>query len=210
MAPNLVTWLQERTALNSLDRDVLEAIAPLLQERTVQADRPLVQADTPPDGLYILRSGRLESNTPQAASLLPGSAINLQELLLNQDVQHSIVARNDCELWWVAAAQFRELANQFPQITQIFSQKLAEEVKELSSRLNYEQERQVTLRPYLVSKAKRGVIGKSRYAVRLRSQIKQAAENRQSILIFGEPGLEKDNLAAADSLWLSRSTRSDY
>ncbi|MGL6344739.1 MAG: sigma 54-interacting transcriptional regulator, partial [Waterburya sp.] len=47
-----------------------------------------------------------------------------------------------------------------------------------------------------VSKAKRGVIGKSRYATRLRSQIKQAAETRESVLLFGEPGLEKDNLAA--------------
>ena len=196
MTENLVTWLQERTALNILDREVLEAIAPMLEERTVQADRPLAEADTPPDGLYILRSGRLENNTPQAVSLLPGSVLNLQELLLDQDVQHSIVARSDCELWWVAAAHFRELTARFPQITQVFSQKLAEEVKELSSRLNYEQERQVTLRPYLVSKAKRGVIGKSRYAVRLRSQIKQASDSRQSILIFGEPGLEKDNLAA--------------
>ncbi len=48
----------------------------------------------------------------------------------------------------------------------------------------------------MVSKAKRGIIGKSRYATRLRSQIKQASENRNSVIIFGEPGLEKDNIAA--------------
>ena len=39
-------------------------------------------------------------------------------------------------------------------------------------------------------------MGESRYATRLRQQIKQAAEDRRSVLIFGEPGLEKDTLAA--------------
>ncbi|MEO0929008.1 MAG: sigma 54-interacting transcriptional regulator, partial [Cyanobacteria bacterium J06643_13] len=64
------------------------------------------------------------------------------------------------------------------------------------AQLLFEQERQIILRPYLVSKAKRGVIGKSRYATRLRSQIKEASQTRESVLLFGEPGLEKDNLAA--------------
>ncbi len=39
-------------------------------------------------------------------------------------------------------------------------------------------------------------MGTSRYAVRLRQQIRQAAGDRKSVLIFGEPGLEKDNIAA--------------
>ena len=37
---------------------------------------------------------------------------------------------------------------------------------------------------------------KGRYATRLRTQIKQASETRESVLLFGEPGLDKDNLAA--------------
>jgi len=40
------------------------------------------------------------------------------------------------------------------------------------------------------------VIGRSRYAERLRSQIRAAGTHRRVVQIFGEPGLEKDNLAA--------------
>ncbi|MBD0395710.1 MAG: sigma 54-interacting transcriptional regulator, partial [Microcoleus sp. C1-bin4] len=83
----------------------------------------------------------------------------------------------------------------YPEIAQAFSPQLAAELAKLSSQLSYEQERQAILRPYLVSRAKRGIIGKSRYAVCLRQQIKKAGEDRKSALIFGEPGLEKDNIA---------------
>lgn len=57
-------------------------------------------------------------------------------------------------------------------------------------------ERSQVLQPYLITKAERGVIGKSRYATRLRHEIKQASEDREPVLILGEPGLDKDNIAA--------------
>lgn len=54
------------------------------------------------------------------------------------------------------------------------------------------------LAPYVVGRARRGVVGSSRYARNLREAIRQAAADpdRRPVLIFGEPGLEKDNLAA--------------
>lgn len=58
------------------------------------------------------------------------------------------------------------------------------------------QERSQALQPYLITKAERGVIGKSRYAIRLRQQIQTATADTLPGLIFGEPGLDKDNLAA--------------
>ncbi len=69
--------------------------------------------------------------------------------------------------------------------------------------LEYEQ----ALRPFLVPRIQRGIIGQSRYAKRLRQQVRQASqqqaqaleqnrERRSPIFIFGEPGLNKDNLAA--------------
>ncbi|MEM9980110.1 MAG: sigma 54-interacting transcriptional regulator, partial [Cyanobacteria bacterium P01_D01_bin.2] len=78
----------------------------------------------------------------------------------------------------------------------------AQEVEQLSAQLLYEQERQQELGPYVVPRVNRGVIGSSRYAKRLRQAVRTAArghgkdEPRPQILIFGEPGLEKDNLAA--------------
>ncbi len=54
------------------------------------------------------------------------------------------------------------------------------------------------LAPYLVLQARRGVVGSSRYARSLRDAIREAAADtdRKPVLIIGEPGLEKDNLAA--------------
>jgi transcriptional regulator with AAA-type ATPase domain len=197
---DLVTWLQERTSLSSLSEKVLEAIAPILEERTLAANERLVEGGTVPDGLYILRSGRLESENKSdrtlEVGLLPGSVINLQELILKQSVRDSIITLDRCDFWFVSAQKFQELIARYPEISQIFSQKLAQEIEQLSSQLTFEQERQTILRPDLVTKAKRGIIGKSRYATRLRSQINQASETRHSVLIFGEPGLEKDNIAA--------------
>ena len=197
--PGLVTFLQERTALNILSEEILGAIAPKLSEKTIAANQTIITENIEVEGLYILQSGKVESESKinkQTVSLLPGSALNLYALILDLPSQYTIKTLNESKFWFIATPQFKELCSQYPEISKTFSQQLAEEVKELTEQLNFEQERQVILRPYLVSKAKRGIIGKSRYAVRLRSQIKEASNNRESVLIFGEPGLEKDNLAA--------------
>jgi transcriptional regulator with AAA-type ATPase domain/NAD-dependent dihydropyrimidine dehydrogenase PreA subunit len=199
--PELVTWLQERTAFGILSVEVLKAIAQVMEERVVSANTRLVLEDTPVENLYILQRGQLESDRTNqissawAISWLPGAIIHLQELLFDQPAQRTARTLSECHLWVIPAEKFRELVSQYPEISQAFSPKLAAELAKLSSQLSYEQERQATLRPYLVNKAKRGIIGKSRYAVRLRQQIKKAAEDRKSVLIFGEPGLEKDNIA---------------
>jgi transcriptional regulator with AAA-type ATPase domain/NAD-dependent dihydropyrimidine dehydrogenase PreA subunit len=193
-----VTWLQERTALNVLSLTILEAIAQHLQSLTLPPQHTVVQEETLPDGLYILRSGHLESAAYRwrSISLLPGSVINLQELLLNQPVQQTLTTLNECKFYFIPADAFQALVEQYPEINQAFSQQLAETVEALSDQLSYEQERMTLLQPYLIPKVKRGVVGKSRYGVKLRSQIINAAKDRESVLIFGEPGLEKDNLAA--------------
>ncbi len=193
----LVRWLKERSALSLLNSEILTAIASQLQPRTLEAEQAITTEGTPPEGLYILRSGRIEAKPERWRSygLLPGAAINLQELLVKTTVRQTLITLNDCEFWFIAAEPFNQFVSQYPEITQVFSQQLVSEVEALSSQLVQEQERLLILQPYLVPKARRGIVGKSRYAVRLRSQIKQAT-NRQSVWIFGEPGLEKDNIAA--------------
>ena len=54
------------------------------------------------------------------------------------------------------------------------------------------------LAPLLVGRARRGVLGSSRYARTLREAVRQASSDAAAgpVLISGEPGLEKDNLAA--------------
>jgi transcriptional regulator with AAA-type ATPase domain/NAD-dependent dihydropyrimidine dehydrogenase PreA subunit len=195
-------WLKERSALGTLPDTVLEAILPKLQYQDFPANRRLVLEDTLPDGLYILGRGHLEryrtnlSGPAWATSLLPGAVLHLTELLLEQPTQETIVALTDCQFWFLPKAELMAIAAQFPELIQTVSRQLADDLAQVKSELAFEQERQAILRPYLVPKAKRGIIGTSRYAIRLRQQIKDAARNQKPVLILGEPGLEKDNAAA--------------
>ncbi|MEB3336053.1 MAG: sigma 54-interacting transcriptional regulator [Leptolyngbyaceae bacterium] len=195
-------WLQEQTVLQGLSVEGLNAIAEAIEERTIPAHQQLVVQGTVPCGLYILREGRLENDTTSqigpawTSSLLPGAIIQLQELLLEQPANKTVITLTDSQLWFIPAVQFRQLVAQYPEMSQALSRQLMQQVSQLSSQLTYEQERQTALRPYLVPKVKRGVVGTSRYAARLRQQIQKATADCRPVLIFGEPGLEKDNLAA--------------
>ena len=193
-----VTWLQEHTPLAAIDSEVLTALAASLAERHIEANRPLLQAGEVPEGLYILRQGQLEHQSyfEGARSFLPGSVLGLETLSSGQPVEQTAVTLTPCHLWFVPISQIRLLLDQYPDMVLDVTCKLARDVWRLSSQVSFEQERQAILRPHLVTKARRGVIGHSRYAVRLRNQISKASKTRTSLLIFGEPGLEKDNLAA--------------
>lgn len=197
-----VQWLREQTQLGSLSDPVLQAIAAAIHSERVLENRRLALEDTPPTALYILRAGRLESyhtsaNGPaQAVSLLPGSILHLRELLLDQPAPNTIITLTDCELWTIARDDFLALAAQHSEIGRTFSRQLAAELDQVAAQLAFEQERQTALRPYQVPRVRRGIIGSSRYAVRLRQAIKKASQDRGAVLILGEPGLEKDNAAA--------------
>ncbi len=54
------------------------------------------------------------------------------------------------------------------------------------------------LAPFVVGRARRGIVGDSRYARSLREAVRQASLDPQArpVLIAGEPGLEKDNIVA--------------
>ncbi|UKP00827.1 cyclic nucleotide-binding domain-containing protein [Nostoc sp. UHCC 0870] len=208
-SPDMVIWLQERTPLGILSSEVLNAmvqpaagIAPLIQTQVIPQGSYLSKEGNPPTALYILVEGQLESeitnknNTVFPCGFLPGAVIHLKELLLDELTPYTIKAVTESQVWVVSAADFRALVSQYPQITQAISRQLAQELAQVTSALTYEQERSVALRPYLVTKAQRGIVGTSRYAVRLREQIREAAADRKSVEIFGEPGLEKDNIAA--------------
>lgn len=197
-----ITWLKERSQLSLFPEPILEALAPLLQEIRVAENRRLVLEDTPPEALYILFEGKMEqyrtreNSAAWASSLLPGTVLHLNELLLEQPTKYTAITLTDCTLWTIPKAEFLEVAADHPKMVQLVSQQLSQDLAEVSAQLAQEQERQTILRPYLVPRAQRGIVGKSRYANKLRQQIQEASQDRSSVLIFGEPGLEKDNAAA--------------
>ncbi len=191
-----VTWLQQNSGLAALSAEGLAAIAAVVEVVSMPAQTVL--AGSPPEALYILQAGQVASQTPSGnvQTLLPGAVIYLKEILLDQVAEAAIVTQTDCVLGMIPRSQFLALAQQYPEITQIFSRQLATELQAMSAQLDYERERQAALRPFLVPKVKRGIVGASRYAMRLRQEIRQATGNRLPVLVFGEPGLEKDNVAA--------------
>ena len=205
-----VRWLRENTLFESLSEVVLSAIAQVIQEESVPENCRLILEDTAPSDFYILRSGRLESDrthktgVANTISLLPGSVFPLKELLLDQPIEQTVITLSDCVLWKIPRQDFLQLVQQYPEISQTFSRQLAIALDQVSAQLIYERERQAALLPYLIPKVKRGIVGTSRYAVRHRQEIRKASgdslrdrgTNRASVLIFGEPGLEKDNTAA--------------
>ncbi|HEY9642265.1 MAG TPA: sigma 54-interacting transcriptional regulator, partial [Coleofasciculaceae cyanobacterium] len=197
-----IQWLRQNTPFSTLPNQILEAIAAACQDKTLQDNRRLVLEDTAPTAVYILRSGRLEAyrtsadSLASASSLLPGSVLHLKELLLDQPAEQTVITLSTCELWEIPRAAFLALVEAHPEISRTFSRQLAAERDQMAAQLAFEQERQTALRPYLVPKVKQGIVGSSRYAVRLRQDIRKAAGDRRPVLIFGEPGLGKDNIAS--------------
>ncbi|NDJ16234.1 sigma 54-interacting transcriptional regulator [Myxacorys almedinensis] len=197
-----VAWLKQNTALGTLSDEVLGAIASAINEESIEEHHRLTLEDTVPSALYILYRGHIEqyctrqTSAARATGLLPGAVMYLKELLLDEVAEATTLALSDCLLWTIERSRFLELAQHYPEIGQTVSRRLATELEQVSSALEYERERQTGLRPYLVPKVRRGIVGSSRYAVRLRQEMKKASKDRGSVLIFGEPGLEKDNAAA--------------
>ncbi len=75
---------------------------------------------------------------------------------------------------------------------------LAARLAAAEAALAEERDRARFLAPYRVAAPRRGVVGESSYARELRRAVLDAARDPACapVLIFGEPGLEKDNLAA--------------
>ena len=194
-------WLKDHTPLSSLSGEIQIAIAARIEVQAFLENQRLALEDTEPTALYILYQGRLEhyrtreTSLTDVLSLLPGSIVHLKELLLDQPTTHTVITLSAGEVWTIAKADFLDLVQQYPEISQVLSRQLVSELDQVSAQLLYERERQAALLPYLVTKVKRGIVGTSRYAVRHRQEIRKAQSDRSSVLVFGEPGLEKDNTA---------------
>jgi transcriptional regulator with AAA-type ATPase domain/NAD-dependent dihydropyrimidine dehydrogenase PreA subunit len=210
MSTALVNWLESATELGMLPRDVLESIASELTVLSVPAGYRVTVEDTPVTKLYILESGQAERYRRQraglmwATGLLPGAVVNLsalqrfssREATPTQLTDSRIVTITECQFQTIAADRWLALVDRYPQITAAYAERLAGKLEQLEGEIAYERDRQAALRTYLVPQAKRGIIGDSRYAVKLRQQIRAADNDDRSVIISGEPGLEKDNIAA--------------
>ncbi len=198
MAHPLLTanWLYHHSDLGILPLPALESLIPLAQTKAVGSGQRVVSKGENPPGLVILLAGKLETQGGTDTSYLPGTVLFLRELLTDQPVAQTLTSLCEGILAIVPPVALGSWAEAHPEVAQAFSKQLAQQLAQVSAQLSQEQERQTTLLPYRVPKVERGIVGSSRYAVRLRQQIQQASEHRDPVLVFGEPGLEKDNICA--------------
>ena len=190
-----LVWLQERSELGQLSPEILAAIASTLK-LDIRAAGDYIDLKAEKDSaVYILRRGQLSEQDGQEC-LIPGAVINLEAFITDCLPSEKLITISECELWRWPGEQVRQTLQDYPQILQILSQQLLQEVQELTAQLSFEHERQRVLQPYLVPAAKRRILGKSRYANKIRQALTATAKTNEPVLVFGEPGLEKDNAAA--------------
>eukprot|EP00879_Flechtneria_rotunda_P013356 GHRR01013946.1.p1 GENE.GHRR01013946.1~~GHRR01013946.1.p1 ORF type:complete len:902 (+),score=300.53 GHRR01013946.1:340-3045(+) len=171
----------------------------------VKSGQVLGKEGSTPQQLVIIRQGTVRvtgRNLPVPVDAGPGASFFLIELLLNQAASATIITSTDALVWVVSAPALLELAGRRPDLVLELglrlSQDMAGKLEQMEASMQDEERRQRALQPYLVSTPKRGIVGNSKYADRLRRQIVAAARDhkRSHCLIFGEPGLRKDNIAA--------------
>ena len=108
---DLVSFLQQKTCLGILPSDMLTAIASNLTEQTITAQQTIVTENVEPDILYIVKSGRLASNSSSESSqssLLSGTVLNLYAILLNQPTQYQVETITEVRVWSLERLRFQE------------------------------------------------------------------------------------------------------
>eukprot|EP00878_Enallax_costatus_P004842 GHUV01005096.1.p1 GENE.GHUV01005096.1~~GHUV01005096.1.p1 ORF type:complete len:906 (+),score=289.25 GHUV01005096.1:167-2884(+) len=199
------SWLRQYLPFNLLSNSSVKLLAELMEVEFLPAGKILGREGTNPAQLVVVRQGSVKvtgSNMPVPIDAGPGATFFLIELLLGQNTNTTVKTTSDCTLWVVPSAALLALAARRPdfvlELGLKMSQEMAGKVEQMEANMQSEERRNRALQPYRVTTPRRGIVGNSKYADRLRRQIVSAARDptRRSVLIFGEPGLCKDNIAA--------------
>ncbi|KAL6765626.1 sigma-54 interaction domain family [Haematococcus lacustris] len=153
------------------------------QELVLGAAPSLSLSPSPPQGARTSATGR-RAQQADAQALAPAT----------------LVAQSSrCRVWLVPALEFKaHVRSHLPDYTLALSRWLLDQMQAAASQALGARARGRALLPYLVPAPKQGVVGSSTYSDRLRKQVVAAARDprRAPLLVFGEPGVGKCNLAA--------------
>lgn len=172
--------------LEKLPQSVLSDLSVVGQEEEFAEGEVVQAARRPSPGLSILLEGAVSGVKAPAI-------LGLQELLLGQKFSQDLKAEPKARVWTIQHSDFNRLVQDHPDLGLLLFQEMSQG---LGSALEGDQQMRQALQPYLVAGPRRGVVGTSRYAQRLRHQIVEASKNRDPLLFFGEPGTEKVNHAS--------------
>ena len=206
-----VHWLSRFTPFDLLSPSALEELCACATETSIPPGqvviRPTGQA---PTEIFIVRQGQAQEESSSDGPfsmqqiIVPGCVLGWTEALTNRPFPHKVVSTTDMTLWMIPSAILKRLGQQ-PTRREAYAKTVARlvarQVEGLEAAILEEKKssmaRTRALTPFLVPPPKRGVIGNSSYSDRLRKAIvKQSRDlTMKPLLIFGEKGLDKSNLA---------------
>jgi NTE family protein len=109
-----IDWLRDCADLDGVDPVALEALAACAVHFSLPAGHLLFEADSNPDGVYLLASGRLGVKTPSRTGLTAeiehGELVGEAGWLLGQQRSTTIVALRDSELLLIPNAELDRIA----------------------------------------------------------------------------------------------------
>ncbi|DBB11723.1 TPA: hypothetical protein ACH3X3_005889 [Trebouxia sp. C0006] len=191
--------LGRATALKTADTVALESIAQQGAEEELPANYKLAEDGMAPEACHFLLShGTFLKKNNEAYQAPVGTGINLKEVLLGETCSSTISLAAATKVFTVTATAFRQVLQDNPGLQQALFKDLSQQLTLSQATVQEQQSRSQALQPFIVAPPSRGIVGTSRFAQRMKAQVMQAAKDptRRPTLIFGEPGLEKDNIAA--------------
>ncbi|KAL0019848.1 hypothetical protein WJX79_006536 [Trebouxia sp. C0005] len=196
---DFVAMLGRATALKTVDTAALEAIVQQGAEEELPANYKLAGEGLAPEACHFLLShGTFLKKNSEAYQAPVGTVINLKEVLLHETCSSTVSLAAATKVFTVKAAAFRQVLQDNPGLEQALFRDLSQQLTLSQTTVQEQQLRSQALQPFIVAPPSRGIVGTSRFAQRMKAQVMQAAKDptRRPTLIFGEPGLEKDNIAA--------------
>ncbi len=118
MQDYLVQQLGKTPELNGLPRHTLQAIADQLEPRKVAASQVLYRAGDPASGLFLIESGRIDTQPDtsdgERQEIGPGRLLGALALLTNKPQTATATAREETLLWALLADDFQMIASRQP------------------------------------------------------------------------------------------------
>jgi transcriptional regulator with AAA-type ATPase domain len=197
--------LRSVSLFNNLPPELISKIAAAAEYRAFPKGRTIIHQGDQGDSFYQIISGsarafRISEDGVDVTlnTMGPGESFGEMALLTGEPRSASVETRETCAFLVISKQAFDRLSSEIPEFSLALS-------KILSSRLNRGgvelAQASATEKAYqrFISKQSLGsepkLIGRSRVVKRLQDEIKVAAKNDESVLILGEPGTEKGDVA---------------
>jgi transcriptional regulator with AAA-type ATPase domain len=198
-------WFALHRVWGQLPSDLVQAIARCLHLFRVEAKTFIYQQGQTPLGLYWLKWGTVEifRQSPLGKSLIryrnAGDLFGHGALLAQTGAgsyQTSAIALTTSEIWFLPQTDFQQLTLHHPQILQLISSCLAQDLTDYAQRIAWEQTRIQGLQSYIQPVPNGAtLLGQSKASQKLAEQVHQAASSLKPVLLQAQPGTGKTFLA---------------